>query len=163
MEGDKILKKVILAEVLLALLLAGVMVLLLYKKEPKDVPLEKVREAVLSSCDLDGLEEAKDMRLKRAFGLNVSDYEEYLYFAPDNTMSVNEFLIVKTIDASQVSSVRAGIESRLEAEKKAFDGYGVNQTELLNNSKLIEEGRYVIFSCGEHADEFIRAAREVWR
>ncbi|MBP5225618.1 MAG: DUF4358 domain-containing protein [Lachnospiraceae bacterium] len=157
------MKKVILAEVLLVLLLAGVMVLLLYKKEPKDVPLAQVREAVLASCDLDGLEEAKDMRLKRAFGLNVSDYDEYLYFAPDNTMSVNEFLVIKTSDPSQLPAVRAGIEARLEAEKKAFDGYGVNQTELLNSAKLIEEGRYIIFSCGEHADAFVKAARETWR
>lgn len=157
------MKKVFLAEALLVLLLAAVMVLLLYKKEPKDVPLEQVREAVLAECDLDGMEEAKDMRLKRAFGLNVSDYAEYLYFAPDNTMSVNEFLIVKTSDPSQLPAVRAGIEARLASEKKSFDGYGVNQTELLNNAKIVEDGPYLVFSCGEHAEDFVKAAQKVWR
>ena len=157
------MKKVILTEIVMVLLLAAVMFLLLYKKEPKDVPLAQVREVILAECDLDGVEEAKDMRLKRAFGLNISDYADYLYFAPSNTMSVNEVLIIKTADPSQLSAVRAGIESRLAAEKIAFDGYGVNQTELLNNAKIVEESPYIIFSCGEHAEDFVRAAQKVWR
>ena len=78
-------------------------------------------------------------------------------------MSVNEVLIIKTADPSQLSAVRAGIESRLAAEKIAFDGYGVNQTELLNNAKIVEESPYIIFSCGEHAEDFVRSAQKVWR
>ena len=156
------MKKVIRTEVLLVLLLAGVMFLLLYKKEPENVRLEQVRRAIASSCDLTGMEEARDMRLKRAFGFGEADYEEYLYYAPVNTLSVDEVLIVKTGSTSQASRIRAGIEARIAAEKTAFDGYGTEQIALLNNAKLVEDGPYIVYACGAHAGDFVAAARKVW-
>lgn len=156
------MKRVLLTEALLVLLLAGVMVLLLYKKEPKDVPLEGVRAAVLESCDLTGLEEARDMRLKRAFALTPEDCAEYLYFAPANTMSVDEVLIVKTADPSQLPRIRTAIEARIDAEKTAFDGYGIEQVARLNEAKIVEDGPYIIYSCGPHADDFVSAAKRMF-
>ena len=45
----------------------------------------------------------------------------------------------------------------------AFDGYGTEQIALLNNAKLIEDGPYIVYACGAHADDFVSAARKVWR
>ena len=72
------MKKILPLEVLFVLLLAGVMALLLWKKEPDDLPLTDLEQAVLSSCTLTGMEKAGDMRLKRAFGLNAADYDSCL-------------------------------------------------------------------------------------
>ena len=89
------MKKVFFVEALAVLLLAGVMLLLLYRKTPADVPLSDVNSALSVKYSLSGMEPAGDMRMKRTFSLNASDYREYIYYAPDNTMSVNEILIVK--------------------------------------------------------------------
>ena len=156
------MKKVFLAEAAAVLVLAAVMVLLLYKKTPADVPLSEVQSALTENCTLPEMEQAGDMRLKRAFQLNAADYAEYLYFAPDNTMSVNELLIVKCRDESQLSFITEAFESRLTVQKKNFDGYGTDQTALLNSAKTGFDGLYAYFCVGADADQWLKTAKSVW-
>ena len=156
------MKKVLLAEAAAVLVLAAVMALLLYRKNPSDVPLESVRTALTQNSKLPEMEPAGDMRLKRAFGLNASDFPEYLYFSPDNTMSVNEILIIKTADESQLSLVSEAFSSRLSVQKKNFDGYGTNQTDLLLHAKTGSEGQYAWFIVGPDAESWLKTAKSVW-
>ncbi|MBP5254613.1 MAG: DUF4358 domain-containing protein [Lachnospiraceae bacterium] len=154
------MKKILPLEVLFVLLLAGVMALLLWKKEPDDLPLTDLEQAVLSSCTLTGMEKAGDMRLKRAFGLNAADYDSYIYYAPDNTMSVNELLVVKLPDEARADEVLAAAEARIETQKKNFDGYGTDQTALLQDARVLQEGPYVIFAVGQDAGRWVDVIRE---
>ena len=98
------------------------------------------------------MEKAGEMRFKRAFGLNAADYQELLYYTPDNTMSVNEYLLLRVKDEAQLTEIRAGIERRLETQKKNFDGYGTDQTELLNKAKIWSAGPYIAFIVSREAD-----------
>ena len=156
------MKKVLLFEALAVLLLAGVMALLLYRKTPADVPLSSVEEAILSKHELSGMEKAGDMRMKRAFGLNSADYEEVLYFAPDNTMSVSELLILKCRDESALAGVTEAFQSRLDVQKKNFDGYGTDQTELLLHARTGSAGPYAWFIVGREADQLLETVQSVW-
>ena len=156
------MKKAVFIEAVFVLLLALVMVLLLWKKELKDVPLSEVDAAFTAEYDLTGMEKGGAMRLKRAFSLNADDYEEVLYYTPDNTMSVNEFLVIKLKEESQADAVLAGLNSRLETQKKSFDGYGTDQTELLNHAVIYTEGRYLCFFVGREADRWLETVKKVW-
>ncbi|MBQ6549860.1 MAG: DUF4358 domain-containing protein [Lachnospiraceae bacterium] len=156
------MNKIILAELLAVLLLAGVMFLLLYKKDPADVPLTLVNDALTGSFSTDGMEPAGDMRFKRSYGLNAADYEEILYYIPDNTMSVNEFLVVKCVNEADTDTVVRACEARLATQKKAFDGYGTNQTALLNHAELYSSGPYVCLFVSEQASEWLAAVKQVW-
>ncbi len=156
------MKKVILFEALAVLVLAGVMLLLLYRKTPADVPLSDVNSALTEKYSLSGMEPAGDMRMKRAFSLNASDYAEYFYFAPDNTMSVNEILIVKCRDESLVSDTLSAFESRLNVQKKNFDGYGTDQTALLTQARTGSDGVYCWFLVGEEASSWLETCKSVW-
>ena len=157
------MKKIMLTMVLSVLVLAGLMVLFLYQKPPKDIALGDIEKVFLEEYSIDGMEKAGDMRMKRAFGLNAADFEEYLYYTPDNTMSVNELLIVKLRDESQADNVLSAMESRLNTQKKNFDGYGTNQTDLLNHAKVFGEGRYVCFLVSEDVDGWYDTVRKAWR
>ena len=156
------MKKVFFAEVLAVLLLAGVMAVLLYRKTPADVPLDDVNRRLQENCSLSGMEEAGDLRMKRAFLLNAADYEEYLYYAPDNTMSVNEILIVKCADESAFPGISEAFSERLAVQKKNFDGYGTDQTALLNQAKTGFDAPYAWFLVGADADEWLDTAKSVW-
>ena len=156
------MKKIFLAELIAVLALAGVMFLLLYKKDPKDVPLIEVDDMLIRSFSTEGMEPARDMRFKRSYGLNAADYEEVLYYVPDNTMSVNEFLIVKCFDEADTAGVAAACEERIAAQKRSFDGYGTNQTALLQQAELYVSGRYVCLFVSEQASEWLAAVKKVW-
>ena len=156
------MKKVLLFEALAVLLLAGIMALLLHQKTAADIPLQEVDAAIQTQYALDGMEQAGEMRMKRAFTLNASDYAEFFYYAPDNTMSVNEILIVKCLDEASVPGVLSAMSSRLETQKKNFDGYGTDQTELLNHALTGSEGVYVWFMVGQDASSWLDTAKKCW-
>jgi len=156
------LKKIVLVEAGLLLLLAGVMTLLLLKTEPKDVSIEAVESAFMNKCAFDQMEQAGDMRLKRAFSLNAADYDGYLYFTPNNTMSVDEFLVIKLQEDSQADAVLSAIDYRLATQKRNFDGYGVDQTDLLNNATILQDGNYIVFAVGDGAETWVNIVRKVW-
>ena len=156
------MKKVFFSGLAAILALAGVMFLLLYKKDPKDVPLTDVDQMLTENFSVEGMEPAKDMRFKRSYGLNSADYEEILYYVPDNTMSVNEFLVVKCFDEADTTDVVTACEERIAAQKRSFDGYGTNQTALLNQAELYVAGRYVCLFVSEHAAEWLAAVKKVW-
>ena len=154
------MNKIILAELLAVLLLAGVMFLLLYKKDPADVPLTLVNDALTGSFSTDGMEPAGDMRFKRSYGLNAADYEEILYYIPDNTMSVAELLIVKTADESRNQEVLDAVEARVAAQKNNFLNYGTDQTFLLEHAQVFSLGNYVVFVCGTDAEAMASVIRK---
>ncbi len=154
--------RIALAELFALLLLGGVLYLLLSEPEVRNVPLSEVENSITSSCTLDQMEKAGDMRLKRAFSLNAADFPDYIYYTPDNTMSVNELLILKLSSQAQKEEVLSALESRLSSQKTAFNGYGVDQTELLSNARIETAGDYVFFAVGNAQESWLNAARKVW-
>ena len=154
------MKKIILAEILLVVLLAGVMTVLLWRTRTKDVSLTEMEERLETQFSFEGMEKAGSMRIKRNYGLNTADYPEILCYTPDNTMSVSELLVVKTADASQNPDILSAIESRIETQKTNFLNYGTDQTFLLEHAAVFSEGEYVVFVCGSEADAMAAAIRE---
>ena len=71
-----------------------------------------------------------------------------LYY-PSTNMGAEEIFLAKLKNVEQAGEVKKAIEGRLASQKKSFDGYGTNQTELLNNSILRVEGNYALFVVAE--------------
>ena len=153
------MKKIVFIEVLLVVLLAGVMMVLLWRAHTKDVSLSELGTRLEEQFSFEGMEKAGSMRIKRNYGLNTADFTETLCYTPDNTMSVAELLIVKTADEAQNSEVLQAIESRLETQKTNFLNYGTDQTYLLEHAEVFSEGNYVVFVCGTEATAMAEAIR----
>jgi hypothetical protein len=148
------MKKVIMAQAGAVLLLVLVIVLLLWQKEPADLSLDVVEEQMNFASSSYAMEQAGAMRLKRAFGLNAAEYSEVLYYTPSNTMSVDEFLMIKVQDESQLETIRSAMENRLDAQQKAFDGYGTDQMALLDQAVIYQTGPYICFLVSEDAKQW---------
>ena len=155
------MRKVIISQIVAVLVLAAIIVCLLWRSEPADVPLSDIESELAFSSSGYQLEKAGAMRLKRAYGINAADYKEVLYYIPSNTMSVDEMLIVKLADSSQQASVLAAIESRLEVQKKAFDGYGTNQFDILKGAVVYTTGDYVCLFVSEDAGKWRDTVKSV--
>ena len=154
------MKKIVLVEILLVILLAGVITVLLWRTRTKDVSLSEMAERLESRFSFDGMEKAGSMRVKRNYGLNTADFPEVLCYTPDNTMSVSELLIVKTASTAQNQEILKAIESRIGTQKNNFLNYGTNQTFLLEHAEVFSEGNYVVFACGSEAGALASAIRE---
>ena len=107
---------------------------------------ETVLEAVTSKLDMSEMQEANNRMIKRLYGLNPDDYESCVLYYPTTNMGAEELLIVKLSDMSQQDEVRIAVEKRLDTQKTSFDGYGVNQYDMLTKNSVIEiRGNYILF------------------
>ena len=71
--------------------------------------------------------------------------ERFVYYGPDSNMDAAELLLVNLKDTSQKESVEEAIQKRIEYQKSCFEGYGVDQMELINNAMTITYGHYMLF------------------
>ena len=108
-------------------------------------PLE-VAEAVVETIDMENMLEADNQLIKRFYGLDPASFEGCVLYYPTTNMMAEEVLIVKLKDMSQQEQVRTAIEKRIETQKTTFEGYGVEQFDLLTNNAVIEvRGNFILF------------------
>lgn len=121
---------------------------------------QEVAEAVTSAIDMENMQLADNQMVKRFYGLDPADYEGCVLYYPNTNMMAEEVLIVKLKDISQQQTVSDAIETRLQTQKNTFEGYGVEQFDLLTNHAVVElRGNYVLFVVSDHAE----AARKAFR
>jgi len=120
-------------------------------------PME-VAEAVVETIDMENMLEADNQLIKRFYGLDPASFEGCILYYPTTNMMAEEILIVKLKDMSQQEQVRAAIEQRIETQKTTFEGYGVEQFELLTNNAVVEvRGNFVLFVVNANSAEAQKA------
>lgn len=113
-------------------------------KESK-ASLKTVTEEVVKAIKIEGMEESNNRMFKKFYGLNASDYEGVTLYAPVTNMNAEELLIVKLKDSSQAEAVTKAINNRLETQKSSFEGYGIEQFDLLKNHILDVQGNFILY------------------
>lgn len=144
MEG----KKIIALEVAKWLLVLGLLVMLyslLSTNHISNADFETVRQAVSDAADLSTMAEGDNQTFKRLYGLDAADYEDIFLYYPTTNMGAEELLLVKLTDTAQQETLKAAIESRVQTQMNSFEGYGVDQYAMLENSVIEVQGNYVLF------------------
>lgn len=118
-----------------------------------DKSLEEIETSITQEIKLDKMEKGNNKSLKRFYKLNANDYEDVILYTPKSTMDVNEVLIVKVKDKSQIESLEASIDSRINYQLQSFSGYGPEQCALVNDYELKTKGDFVFFAVSENAEE----------
>lgn len=139
--------KIILLEVLKWLFVAALCVFLYFMlsaNRESHAAFSDVQEAVISAADLTPMAEGDNQTFKRLYGLSASDYENVLLYYPTTNMGAEELLLIQLKDLSQQQAVKDAIESRLDTQKKSFDGYGVDQYAMLEKAVVEVQGNYIL-------------------
>lgn len=123
---------------------------------------EDVAAAVTGAIDMTNMVQADNQMVKRLYGLDPAAFESCILYYPTTNMMAEELLIVKLSDRAQQETVRAAVEARLATQKTTFEGYGVEQFDLLSNNSVIEvRGNYVLFvvnaACADARKAFLGA------
>ena len=138
----------IIFTVLKVICLAG-LVFFLYTKMSgsrlSTVAFADMQSAVTGAADMATMQEADNQMIKRLYGLDPSLYDGVCLYYPLTNMGAEELFLLKLKDASQQDEVRSAIEARLATQKKSFEGYGIEQSAMLNRSVYEVRGNYAIF------------------
>lgn len=141
-------------------LLIAYIAILLSQEGSGDVPVKTIRKKIMAVTKEDGMTKGTTQDLKKYYGLNANDYESVMLYIPNDVMSVNEILVVKLKDKSQAETVEKAASKRLATQKTSFEGYGVEQTKLINSAVLDSRGYYVILAISEDADAIYTAFKK---
>ena len=117
-----------------------------------------VADAVIETIDMENMLEAANQLIKRFYGLDPSAFESCILYYPTTNMMAEEVLIVKLKDMRQQEQVRAAIEKRIETQKNTFEGYGVEQFEMLTNNAVVEvRGNFILLVVNSNSAEAQKA------
>ena len=119
---------------------------------------EDVTAAVTDVLDMSNMVQAENQMIKRLYGIDPAAFESCILYYPTTNMGAEELLIVKLSDMSQQDFVRAAAEKRLATQKTTFEGYGVEQFDLLTNHSILEvRGNYILFVVHDSCDDALKA------
>ncbi len=134
-----------------ALATAGFLYTQMMQNRQSSASFDSVRSAVLQSLDLTDMQEADAQMVRRLYGFAPSEMDGCLLYYPATNMGARELLLVKLSDLSQQTSVSDAIQARRQTQMKSFEGYGVEQYDLLSNSVVEIQGNYILFVVHENA------------
>lgn len=113
---------------------------------------DDVSRAVLDQLDLDEMQPADAQMIRRLYGFAPSEMDGCTLYYPSTNMGARELLLVKLSDLSQQKAVSAAITARRQTQMNSFEGYGIEQYDLLEHSVLEVQGNYILFVVHEKAD-----------
>lgn len=123
----------------------------------KDISLKDIEESMSNSISFDSMKPGDKKTLKRFFGLNADDFEEVLIYQPTSTMDVDELLLIKVKDSSQLDTIENTMDSRVENQIQVFRSYAPKQASILENYIIKVKGDYIIYIVNENSDEILDA------
>ena len=130
-----------------AAVLAVVFLFLLFGNNPvSNADPADVESAVTAQIEMTNMLKADNQMIKRLYGLDPAAYESCVLYYPTTNMQAEELLIIKLSDTAQAQAIETAIEARLETQKASFDGYGIEQYDMLVSNAVVEvRGNYVLF------------------
>lgn len=141
----------------MVLVFIGYIVFLIQQEGGNSTPVKTIRKNIMAVTKETGMTKGTTQDLKKYYGLNADDFDGVMLYIPDDVMSVNEILVVKLKDKSQAEAVEKAAGNRLDTQKKSFEGYGVEQTKLINSAVMESRGYYVILAVSKDADKIYEA------
>ncbi|NLK95487.1 MAG: DUF4358 domain-containing protein [Clostridiales bacterium] len=119
----------------------------------KDIPLEDIKNNVMSVVDNTKFVEGDNKSFKRFYGLNMDDYKDVILYLPSSTMEVSELLIIKVNDTSQIDSIEECINKRIESQENSFKDYAPEQYSIIKQNEISIKGNYVFLAISENGAE----------
>ena len=141
-------------KVMLVLVLAVFLILVYHRSSAKDVSMDSIRQAMLKNTDIEKMKKCGNRDLMQFLSLDYSNYDSYLYYKSRESLGVEEVLVVKVKNKDDLDGVKDAVDHRIEAQKKAFDGYGTNQTQLLNSAVVETKGNYLFYCVAENPSTY---------
>lgn len=138
-----------------------VFILLYQVLEIKDIDAAQINTAVVNSTDVSVMQKDDGNNLRKVYGLNKRDFEQYIHYAPKSNMEANEILILKLKDEKNADSVKAVIEERIKKESDSFKNYNKEQYEILKNHILESKDGYIILIVSKDSNNINSAIDEI--
>lgn len=128
---------------ILALIVFFAFVLAFQFVKVKNLDFTKLSSNIEKRVDMANFVKGNDIDLKKMYGINKLEVDNYALFAPKSNMEANEILILKV--KGDTSDYVNRIQKRIDAQSSSFKNYAPAQYEILKKADLVEKGQYIYF------------------
>ncbi|WP_050607305.1 DUF4358 domain-containing protein [Clostridium niameyense] len=118
-----------------------------------DISVEKIESNIINNINVDNMKKGNQKSLRRLYGINPNDLEEFSLYTPKSNMDVEEMLILKVKNEERIDDIKEKIENRVDRQITNFDGYGIKQVGLLNNYEIKTKNKYIFFVVSDKSEE----------
>ena len=118
---------------------------------------DTIRANLTSAADTDKMQEGDNRMLRRLYGIDPEQLEAVTLYYPASNMGAEEVLYVRVKDPANVKEIKGLIEARNQSQIKAFEGYGVEQTQMLKEAVIKEYGSDLLYVVGAQAPAVVEA------
>lgn len=144
-------------KITLVVLLLGFIVFDMRRDPISNAQIDTVEKAVVSVSDFKDASPSENRMAKRFYGLNQRIMKGQFSMRLLTIWMQKELFLIKLTDVSQSDAVQDAIEERLDTQKKSFEGYGAEQTKLLNDHVLEVKGNYILYYVGGNTSKVRQA------
>lgn len=116
-------------------------------------PVSDIESYIVANCNLDKMVKGNGKSLRRFYGINPNDLDQFVVYTPKSNMDVDEMLIVKVKDSSQIETIEESIDDRVNKQIENFNGYGAEQVALLENYEIKIKDKYVFYVVSKDAEK----------
>ena len=117
----------------------------------KTADMAKIKSDLEKTINLDYVNVGDEKTLKNLYYINKNDIEDFISYAPKSNMEVEEILVLKTKESTDISEIKSKINKRLQKQGESFKNYRPEKYNIIENAVLEEEGQYLIFIVSENA------------
>jgi hypothetical protein len=150
--------------ILVRIFLIGVLALFLWgiysSSRALDVSMDSIREALIQNTDIQEMEGCNNRKLLQFLNINYQNYDSYTYWKSTASLGVDEVLVVKVRDTSDLDDVKDAVESRVKSQEKVFESYGPDQMKLLGNAVIETRGKYLFYCVSNDATKYEEVFRD---
>ena len=118
-----------------------------------NTPISKIESHIINNCKLDEMIKGDGKSLRRFYGINPNDLDGFTIYTPKSNMDVDEMLIAKVKDSSQIETLEESIDDRVNKQIENFNGYGAEQVALLENYEIKIKDKYVFYVVSKDAEK----------
>lgn len=121
----------------------------------KDVPVKDIESALVKQTNIEKImEPCGDRDLLQFMGLDYRDYDSYVYYKTSEALGVDELLIVKVKNRSDLTGVEDAVDKRVSSQITKFDSYGPSQVRELNNAIIEKKGKYLFYCTAKSPEKY---------
>lgn len=131
--------------------------------QTKNPTVSEITKNIKKVSDLSKMEEGNKTKLRKLYGINAKNLEDFVVYAPKTNMEANEILILKVKNQDDVDELQESIEKRIEKQSDSFKNYSPDQYDLLENHTLKVKGKYIMLVVSKDVDKINKSINDSFK
>ncbi len=126
----------------------------------KTASMAAIKSDLEENINLDFVNVGDEKTLKNLYYINRNDIEDFVSYAPKSNMDVEEILVLKVKEGTEISEIKSKISKRLQKQGESFKNYRPEKYNIIENAVLEEEGQYLIFIVSENVSSIHKIIKD---